>query len=141
MQGCGDAIVEQLNKAGEALQKSDADQIEEVQFTLDQYGTFKVDVWIVAYHVGRALHALEDSFTHTLRSADLHGIIQVANYAEAIGGTLHEERDGLAHSGATNGCSLITTDPVHPANKERVFAAEEAAADPGPRPPRSPPSP
>jgi hypothetical protein len=48
----------------------------------------------------RALHAGEDSFTHTLRTPDMHGIVHVMNYAEAVGGTLEEERDGLAHSSA-----------------------------------------
>jgi hypothetical protein len=129
VQGCRDELVERLGKAADALQKSDKDQIGQVQFTLDQYGTFDVDVWIVAYHVGRALHAVEDSFTHTLRTPDMHGIVHVMNYAEAVGGTLDEERDGLAHSSATDACNLITSDPEEPANRDRVFAAEDAAAD------------
>jgi hypothetical protein len=129
VQGCRDELVERLGKAADALQKSEQNQIDQVQFTLDQYGTFDVDVWVVAYHVGRALHAIEDSFTHTLRTPDMHGIIHVMNYAEAVGGTLEEERDGLAHSSATDACHLITTDPEEPANSDRVFAAEAAAAD------------
>jgi hypothetical protein len=129
VQGCRDTLVQELEVAARKLEESQEIQIEEVSFTLDQYGTFDVDVWIVAYHIGRALHLLEDSFTHTLRTPDLRGIIHVMNYAEAIGGTLHEERDGIAHSSATDGCNLITSDPAQPSNKDRVFAAEEAAAD------------
>jgi hypothetical protein len=129
VQGCRDELAERLEKGAEALLRPQPEQIEKVPFTLDEYGTFEVDVWIVAYHVGRAMHALEDSFTHTLRSADMHGVIHVMNYAEAIGGTLNEERDGLPHSSATDNCYLVTTDPTKPANRDRVFAAEEAAAD------------
>jgi hypothetical protein len=127
--GCHETVLEQLRDAGQELEKESAKQIGKVPFTLDQYGTFEVDVWLVAYHVGRAAHALEDSFTHTLRTPNLRGIIHVMNYAEAIGGTLREERDGLPHSSATDACGLITTDQEHPANKDRVFAAEEAIAD------------
>jgi hypothetical protein len=128
-QGCHDTVIAQLRDAADVLMKESAKQIGKVPFTLDQYGTFDVDVWLVAYHVGRAAHALEDSFTHTLRTQNLRGIIHVMNYAEAIGGTLHEERDGLPHSSATDGCELITTEHAHPANRDRVFAAEEAVAD------------
>jgi hypothetical protein len=129
VEGCRDELVARIGKASEALGGEPEGQIETVPFTLDEYGTFDVEVWIVAYHVGRALHALEDSFTHTLRTPDLRGVIHVMNYAEAIGGTLKEERDGMPHSAATDNCELITTDPTKPANRDRVFAAEEAAAD------------
>jgi hypothetical protein len=127
--GCHDTVLTQLQDAGDVLQKSDEEQIITKPFTLDEYGTFDVEVWGVAYYVGRAMHALEDSFTHTLRSPNLRGIVHVMNYAEAIGGTLREERDGLPHSGATDACNLTTVDPEHPGNRDRVFAAEEAAGD------------
>jgi hypothetical protein len=127
--GCRDALLEQLTQASEQRQKPWPEQVQTRPFTLDQYGTFKVEVWSPAYYLGRALHALEDSFSHTLRTLSLRGVIHVMNYAEAIGGTLREERDGLPHASATDLCHLVTADPARPSNKERVFAAEEAAAD------------
>ena len=127
--GCRDTLVEQLAQASEQRQKPWPEQVQTRPFTLDQYGTFEVEVRSPAYHLGRALHALEDSFTHTLRTLNLRGVIHVMNYAEAIGGTLHEERDGLPHASATDSCQLVTSDPAHPANKDSASAAEEAAAD------------
>ena len=127
--GCRDTLVAQLQQASDQRQRPWPEQVQTRPFTLDQYGTFEVEVWSPAYHLGRALHALEDSFTHSLRTLNLRGVIHVMNYAEAIGGTLHEERDGLAHAGATDSCALVTSDPAHPANQDRVFAAEEAGAD------------
>jgi hypothetical protein len=129
VQGCRDTVEGQLVKAGEVLLKSAEDQVIKKPFTLDQYGTFDVEVWGVAYYVGRAMHAMEDSFTHTLRGVDMRGIIHVMNYAEAIGGTLREERDGLPHSAVTDTCILLATEEDEPGNKDRVFAAEAAAAD------------
>ena len=61
-------------------------------------------MWAPAYYLGRALHALQDSFAHTIRSDDLSQIRHVLNYVDAIEGHLSEARDGLPHSAHMDSC-------------------------------------
>lgn len=93
-------------------------QVIEVFF--DFYGTVDVEVWSPAYHIGRAAHAVQDSFSHTIRDEadDFHTVISVLNFGEAVANTLVEERDGFAHSNVLDSCGP-ETDPV-------VRAAQEA---------------
>ncbi|MCU0672021.1 MAG: hypothetical protein MUE69_04415 [Myxococcota bacterium] len=117
--GCAAAFVEA------ALAARDAMSLEEsrirVPFALDHYGRVELEAWAPAYHLGRALHLLQDSFAHTVRTPDLHRIVHVMNFAEAVAGSLRRPRDGLPHSTATDRCDL--------GNAERVDAATEASSD------------
>ena len=74
---------------------------------LDFYGRFEVDVWGPAYHLGRAAHALQDSFAHTIRDehSDYRQIVTVFNYVEAITTDHKESRDGVRHSDSTDTCA------------------------------------
>jgi hypothetical protein len=129
LRGCREAVVSHVTKAQDLLQKASDAQVVKVNFTLDFYGTFEVEVWGVAYHVGRSVHALQDSFTHTLRTADMRQVIHFMNYVEALEDELHEERDGIAHSRATDVCYLTALNARHPGNRDRVFAAIDSSAD------------
>ncbi|MFT5356689.1 MAG: MYXO-CTERM domain-containing protein [Polyangiales bacterium] len=93
---------------------------EEIEVFFDFYGTVDVVVWSPAYHIGRAAHAVQDSFSHTIRDEgdDFHSIISVLNFSEAVANSLVEERDGIAHSSVLDSCGP-ETDPV-------VRAAQEA---------------
>ncbi len=58
------------------------------------------------WHLGRALHALQDSFAHTLRSPDGRRVRHVLNFADpASGGDYSEARDGHDHINALDGCA------------------------------------
>ncbi len=96
------------------------DDLIEVSVFFDFYGTVEVDVWAPAYHLGRAAHAVQDSFSHTIRDEadDFHSVLQVLNFAEAVAGTLREDRDGLAHSTVLDSCDAET---------EAVVAAAQLA--------------
>jgi hypothetical protein len=120
--GCREAIQAQLNEAHDILQQPPQEQNIRVNFSLDFYGTFKVDVWGVAYHVGRAIHPFEDSFTHTLRTPDMRSVIHFLNYVEAIAGDLKEDRDGMAHSTEVDEC-------FNPKNQDRTQAATQAVTE------------
>jgi hypothetical protein len=75
-------------------------------------------------HLGRALHALQDSFTHTLRGEDEYAITTVFNYAEpAISSSYEPERDGLKHRSDFDSCA-----PVPGRQAARVEAATTASA-------------
>lgn len=81
-------------------------QIIKVQGYLDFYGRFEIEVWAPMFYVGQAAHALQDTFSHTLRSDQdgLRKIVHVVNYIDAIGKHHKEDRDGLAHSVAMDNC-------------------------------------
>jgi hypothetical protein len=77
-----------------------------------------------AYYVrmGQALHAVEDSFTHTYRTADGMKVTTVLNWIDEADGTLREERDGPAHVHALDVC-----DDPDPLRTERRRLAVEAS--------------
>ncbi len=79
-------------------------QLIETSIYLDFYGQVDVEVWAPAFHLGIAIHALQDSFSHTVRSDDLHTIYHVMNFIEAVNTDHYEPRDGMAHSDAMDDC-------------------------------------
>lgn len=103
--GARAALEAELEQARAALALPAADQIRPATIYLEFYGWVDVPVWAPAWHVGVALHVLQDSYTHTLRSADLRTVLHVLNYADAIAGGLDEARDGLPHSKAMDRCT------------------------------------
>jgi hypothetical protein len=54
--------------------------------------------------IAQAMHALEDSFAHSYRTADQLAPTVVLNWSELQDGTLLEERDGPAHLLALDAC-------------------------------------
>lgn len=58
------------------------------------------------------MHTLQDCYAHTLRSADGRTVYTVLNYIEAVGGTLNEARDGMAHSDALDRCQNAELAPL-----------------------------
>ena len=58
--------------------------------------------------LGRALHALQDSFTHTFRTSDFAQVTTVFNYADpATASSYVPERDGLEHRSDFDSCAAI----------------------------------
>lgn len=70
------------------------------------YITGVTDVDIPAAHLaaGRALHTLQDGFTHTYRSPDGAEVWTVLNYTELVEAELDEARDGPPHSAHLDQC-------------------------------------
>lgn len=108
VQACREYIRSQLVAALDGLDtagKPDAQHREKLSVALAIRGT--TDVWVPAFflHAGRALHALEDSFTHTFRNPDEPGKIRVVlNFVEYSEGRLDELRDGPAHASEMDVC-------------------------------------
>jgi hypothetical protein len=132
--GCRDSIIADLETAKEFAQKPMDEQIIFVDFSADFYGKFEIRVWAPAYFLGRAIHAMEDSFTHMLRTENRRSIIHVMNFTEAITGNLHEPRDGMAHSNSMDICEGVTQPLVESAVEAsadliRAFSAELADPD------------
>jgi hypothetical protein len=66
----------------------------------------RVDAPLPTYYlrIGQAIHALEDSFTHTYRTADGTQITTVLNWVDEASGTLDERRDGPPHASDLDRC-------------------------------------
>ena len=54
--------------------------------------------------IGQAIHAIEDSFTHTYRTPDETMITVTLNWIDKVDGTLVESRDGPAHAAQLDRC-------------------------------------
>jgi len=67
----------------------------------------KIDVSLPVYYlrIGQAIHALEDSFSHTYRTADGMRITVVMNWVDVAQGTFAESRDGPAHAAQMDVCN------------------------------------
>ena len=102
--GLRNAIVELVVKSLESYRAPPNEQLISVPLYFDFYGIINIEVWAPAYYLGRALHALQDSFAHTIRNDDLTLIRHVLNYVDAIEGHLEESRDGLPHSAHMDSC-------------------------------------
>ncbi len=75
-----------------------------VSHPLEYYGNVDITVYAPAYYLGVAMHIFQDTFSHTIRSDDLHQIYHVMNYVDAASVGHDEERDGLAHSVSMDDC-------------------------------------
>lgn len=123
-QALGDArqlIRDRLAEASRLLEAPPDEQIGVRKTFIDFYGLVDFEVWLPAFHLGYALHTLQDSFSHTIRSEDLRHVYHVMNYAEALTEEHLPERDGWAHSGAMDECDG-KADPI-------ADVAEQATAD------------
>lgn len=114
-------IAEVVSAAVDASLKPEEEQLVSVPITLDFYGRFDVEVWEPGFLLGRGVHALQDSFSHSIRSTDgLHQIVHVLNFVDAIYTSFDESRDGIAHSRQLDRCfeaqSLELTDAAQSAS-------------------------
>lgn len=92
-------------------------QIATAPVALDFYDSFPVEVWQPAFLLGAAMHSLQDSFSHTVRS-DALGFTKIAhvlNYVDAIYKTFDESRDGIAHSRHLDRCDSADLEPLREA--------------------------
>lgn len=92
---------------------------------LDHYGRIEVPVALFAWHVGRALHALQDAHAHMIWDADIEHVVGVLNYVDAVEGRL-DSHDGLAHSNALDDCERDDVAPMVAAAVRRTTAMVRA---------------
>lgn len=84
-----------------------ADEPVQAQVTL-QEGTIVVALPRYAFHMGRALHAIQDGYAHTLRSDDFSVIAAVFNYVDpALDPAYVAARDGHRHVSEYDTCDSI----------------------------------
>ena len=94
----------------------------------------RVNALLPTYYVrmGQAIHAVEDGFTHTYRTADGMKVTVVLNWADEVGGKIDEAHDGPAHAHAMDACD----DPDELLTTRRALATD-AASRPSSRDARS----
>jgi len=85
-----------------------------------------IDASLPTYYVriGQAIHAIEDSFTHTYRTADGMKITVVLNWIDEANGKLDEARDGPGHAQKLDVCN----DPDALRTTRRQLATEASTA-------------
>jgi len=85
-----------------------------------------VDALLPTYYVrtGQAMHAIQDSFTHTYRTPDGMKITVVLNWVDSVNGSLVESVDGPAHATKLDVCD----DPDDLRKTRRMLATDASTA-------------
>ena len=84
--------------------------------------------------IGAAMHALEDGFPHTYRTADGTRITTVLNWIDLVSGHYDEPRDGPGHRAELDRCWDASDPTIHRNYELAIQAATDllaAALDPG----------
>jgi hypothetical protein len=132
---CRQYILARVTEALSGLDASgmpDLSQRTDLTVTLALRGQVTAPLPTYYVRMGQAMHAVEDSFTHSYRTPDEMQITVVLNWIDQVNGTLVESRDGPAHCLALDHCddadALRTT--RHALAVEAVTAMLHATLDP-----------
>ena len=121
---CRDYIRSMMRHAIEAGLGADGAPDPEARTVLEAHfefsGSERVSVPIFPLYAGQALHALQDSFTHTFRTRDGRRITVVLNWVDFAAEVLDERRDGPPHMVALDRCD----DPDALRTERRRLATE-----------------
>jgi hypothetical protein len=121
---CREFILAELEAALGSGDEIDFDGTVSVKTFLVFRGRIDLDLNRYAYHLGRAAHALEDSYTHTFRNPDDGRVRHVLNWIEGnVGGSHDLGRDGHPHVTALDECDVDAD------AEQRRDRAAEAVAD------------
>ena len=123
-----DAFQRSRSEGGRIKKQDIQAQSVPVDFWLEHYGIIKVPVWEPLFILGKAVHALQDSFAHTYRSDDTLQIYAVGNFIEAFEPGYNEAIDGPRHSNHIDSCNYSDVSPLRDsaalATKELFLAAK-----------------
>lgn len=112
--------LEGLNAAGEV----DYGRVVELPVTLSIRGQYDAELPLFFVRMGQAMHALQDGFSHTLRTPDAMRVTSVLNFIDEVEERREESRDGVEHLGAMDRCKV--DDDLR---NLRVARAEQASVD------------
>ncbi|MBA3459773.1 MAG: hypothetical protein H0T46_07420 [Deltaproteobacteria bacterium] len=105
LQACRDFILNQLADGGLLEEALDLDAVRPVSMYLAFRGRVDVKLPRFAYHLGKAIHALEDSYTHAFRDPPTDRVVHVANWIDSFAASYVVARDGYHHIGALDDCT------------------------------------
>lgn len=121
---CREFILTELEAALGAGDEIDTEATVSVETFLVFRGRIGLDLNRYGYHLGRAAHALEDSYTHTFRNPDDERVRHVLNWIDGnLGGSNDLARDGHPHVSALDECD------VDEESRQRRDRAAQAVAD------------
>jgi hypothetical protein len=104
---CRAFIMDELEAALGTGDEIDTDATVSVETFLVFRGRIDLNLNRYGYHLGRAVHALEDSYTHTFRNPDDARVRHVLNWIEGNLGSSHNlARDGHPHVAALDECDV-----------------------------------
>lgn len=109
VESCKKAILDEVDMALGGADVPDFSARETVPFYLQYLGEREISVSRFYYHLGRALHAVHDSFAHSYRTEDRTGIVAVDNWIEYVTGNFAPDRDGPPHSSVADDCDNART--------------------------------
>ena len=127
VESCRNYIRDMLRSSLEGLDEQgmpDTRKRETLKVSLAIRGEIDVDVPVFFLRAGRALHAIQDSFTHTFRRADTGKITVVLNWVDYTNNTLDEAVDGPPHASELDVC-----DDPDEIRTERRQSAEDASIE------------
>lgn len=106
------------------LEHVDLFATERVRLAL-RYQDTELELSRFAYRVGQAMHAIQDSYTHTLRAPGAGPVLHVFNFVDpALRHDYAAHRDGFGHVSKLDGCE--SDDPLERERVERAIAASAA---------------
>jgi hypothetical protein len=104
---CRDFIRWIIDRAVNYRDVPDPWAVEEIELYLRYRSTTLVPVSRLYFNLGRAIHVVQDSFSHTFRSEDGRKIWEVFNWIDDLEGSLKTERDGFRHQSIMDDCTCI----------------------------------
>lgn len=103
---CRAYILAELEEALGSGDTVDMTRTETVETRLVFRGRVELELVSYPFHLGRAAHALQDSYTHTFRRADDERVRHVLNWIEGnVGDSYDADRDGHPHLADLDRCS------------------------------------
>lgn len=96
----------------------------QLEITLDFAGQATVPMPTAYLELGHALHALQDSFAHAIRSEDGLRVRSLLNWVDYVGGHIDPARDGPIHRAALDECTAL--DAVRRTRLRRASEASRA---------------
>jgi uncharacterized protein (TIGR03382 family) len=102
---CRAFILGELEAGGLLADQIDFAATEPVKSFFKFRGVYTIQLPKFAYRLGRAIHAVEDSYAHAMRDPESGNVRHVLNWVDAYGGADYdEERDGYPHLSTLDDC-------------------------------------
>ncbi|MEJ7598988.1 MAG: hypothetical protein WKG01_13855 [Kofleriaceae bacterium] len=102
---CRQFIIDQLQAGGLLEEQLDLTRSEGVTTFFRFRGSYEIQLPKFAYRLGRAAHAVQDGYAHTMRDAASGRVVHVLNWIDAFGQSDYvEATDGYQHLSGLDDC-------------------------------------
>ncbi|MDQ3300365.1 MAG: MYXO-CTERM sorting domain-containing protein, partial [Myxococcota bacterium] len=126
---CREFILGELEAGGLLDDIVDFDVTEQVESYFRFRGVYTIALPRFAYRLGRATHAMQDVYTHTMRDPDTGAVRHVLNWIDAFGGSSYDqEKDGYPHLSGLDDCLREDTHQALRINRARQASIDMFAA-------------